>query len=43
MWDGNWKLVAAAFLASQCLTLVGPSAVQMAIAWYVAVETSSGA
>lgn len=43
MRDGNWKLVAAAFLASQCLTLVGSSAVQMAIAWYVAVETSSGA
>lgn len=43
MRDGNWKLVAAAFLASQCLTLVGSSAVQVAIAWYVAVETSSGA
>ena len=43
MRDGNWKLVAAAFLASQCLTLVGSSAVQMAIAWYVAVEASSGA
>lgn len=43
MRDGNWKLVAAAFLASQCLTLVGSSAVQMAIAWYVAVEMSSGA
>lgn len=43
MRDGNWKLVAAAFLASQCLTLVGSSAVQMAIAWYVAIETSSGA
>lgn len=43
MRDGNWKLVAAAFLASQCLTLVGSSVVQMAIAWYVAVETSSGA
>ena len=43
MRDGTWKVVAAAFLASQCLTLVGSSAVQMAIAWYVAVETSSGA
>lgn len=43
MRDGNWKLVAAAFLASQCLTLVGSSAVQMAIAWYAAVEASSGA
>ena len=41
METGNWGGVA--FLASQCLTLVGSSAVQMAIAWYAAVEASSGA
>lgn len=35
--------VAAAFLTSQCVTLLGSAAVQMAVAWYAAVETSSGA
>lgn len=39
----RWRAPAAAFLASQCITLLGSAAVQMAIAWYAAVETSSGA
>lgn len=39
---GTWKVRAVAFMASQCVTLLGSSAVQLAMAWYVAVETSSG-
>ncbi len=35
----RWRAPAAAFLASQCITLLGSAAVQMAIAWYAAVET----
>ena len=37
------KGVPAPFLTSQCVTLLGSAAVQMAVAWYAAVETSSGA
>lgn len=32
-----------AFLASQCITLFGSTLVQMAIVWYVALQTLSGA
>ena len=36
----RWRAPAAAFLVSQCITpLLGSAAVQMAIAWYAAVET----
>lgn len=38
-WRGNTLL----FLVSQCATLFGSTLVQMAIIWYVTLETSSGA
>lgn len=38
----GWKKKVIAFLASQCITLFGSSIVQMAIIWYVTLETSSG-
>lgn len=37
-WRGNTLL----FLVSQCVTLFGSTLVQMAIIWYVTLETSSG-
>lgn len=40
--EGTWKVRAAVFMTSQCVTLLGSSAVQLAMAWYVAVQTSSG-
>lgn len=38
----TWKRKTALFLASQCITLFGSMIVQMAIVWYVTLETSSG-
>ena len=38
----GWKKKVISFLASQCITLFGSSIVQMAIIWYVTLETSSG-
>ena len=39
----NWKSQAMLFLISQCITLFGSTLVQMAIVWYVTIQTSSGA
>lgn len=38
----NWKSQAMLFLISQCITLFGSTLVQMAIVWYVTIQTSSG-
>ena len=38
----TWKRKTTLFLASQCITLFGSMIVQMAIVWYVTLETSSG-
>lgn len=38
----TWKRKTTLFLASQCITLFGSMIVQMAIIWYVTLETSSG-
>lgn len=37
-----WKRQAILFLISQCITLFGSTLVQMAIIWYVTIQTSSG-
>ena len=37
-----WKSQAMLFLMSQCITLFGSTLVQMAIIWYVTIQTSSG-
>ncbi|MGN0374311.1 MAG: MFS transporter [Butyrivibrio sp.] len=37
-----WKSQAILFLISQCITLFGSTLVQMAIVWYVTIQTSSG-
>lgn len=39
----NWKGKTILFLISQCITLFGSTLVQMAIVWYVTLNTSSGA
>lgn len=39
----NWSRKTIVFLLSQCITLFGSTLVQMAIVWYVTLETSSGA
>ncbi len=39
----SWKRRTILFLISQCITLFGSTLVQMAIVWYVTLETSSGA
>ena len=39
----RWRRRAILFLASQSITLFGSTLVQMAIVWYVTLETSSGA
>ncbi len=39
----NWKKRTILFLISQAVTVLGSSVVQMAIVWYVTLETSSGA
>ena len=38
----TWKRQAMLFLISQCITLFGSTLVQMAILWYVTIQTSSG-
>ncbi|MGM9562612.1 MAG: MFS transporter [Faecousia sp.] len=38
----NWKRQAMLFLISQCITLFGSTLVQMAVIWYVTIQTSSG-
>ena len=38
----NWKSKAILFLISQSITLFGSTLVQMAIVWYVTLQTSSG-
>lgn len=38
----KWKSKAMLFLISQCITLFGSTLVQMAIVWYVTIQTSSG-
>ncbi|MGM9615493.1 MAG: MFS transporter [Oscillospiraceae bacterium] len=38
----SWKSQAILFLISQCITLFGSTLVQMAIVWYVTIQTSSG-
>lgn len=38
----NWKNQTMLFLVSQCITLFGSTLVQMAIVWYVTIQTSSG-
>ncbi len=38
----DWKKHTILFLISQCITLFGSTLVQMAIVWYVTMQTSSG-
>ena len=38
----TWKSQAMLFLIGQCITLFGSTLVQMAIVWYVTIQTSSG-
>ncbi len=38
----SWRKWTLLFLISQCITLFGSTLVQMAIVWYVTIETSSG-
>ncbi|MGI6153987.1 MAG: MFS transporter [Christensenellaceae bacterium] len=40
--QSNWKNKAILFLISQSITLFGSTLVQMAIVWYVTLQTSSG-
>ncbi len=40
--NSSWKKKTILFLISQCITLFGSTLVQMAIIWYVTMETSSG-
>ncbi len=39
----NWRKRTILFFASQCITLFGSQIVQMAIVWYVTLQTDSGA
>ena len=41
--QGNWRRRTIAFFASQCITLFGSQIVQMAIVWYVTLQTNNGA
>lgn len=41
--QSNWKIRTIAFFTSQCITLFGSQIVQMAIVWYVTLQTNSGA
>ena len=41
--QGNWRTRTILFFASQCITLFGSQIVQMAIIWYVTLQTNSGA
>ena len=38
----SWKFPAFRFLLSQSISLFGSTLVQMAIVWYVTLETASG-
>ena len=38
----DWKTRTVLFLVSQCITLFGSTLVQMAIVWYVTMQTASG-
>ena len=40
--QNHWKRKSLLFLISQCITLFGSMIVQMAIVWYVTLQTSSG-
>ncbi|MEY8357283.1 MFS transporter [Lachnospiraceae bacterium 54-53] len=40
--QSDWKKRTILFLISQCITLFGSTLVQMAIVWYVTMQTSSG-
>ena len=40
--DNLWKKKGVAFITSQAISLFGSSIVQMAIVWYVTMQTSSG-
>ena len=41
--SSGWQKRILLFLISQCITLFGSTLVQMALVWYAAMETSSGA
>ena len=41
--QSNWRKRTILFFASQCITLFGSQTVQMAIVWYVTLQTNSGA
>lgn len=41
-FQDGWRSRAVLFLASQCITLFGSTLVQMAVVWYVTLETGSG-
>ena len=41
--QSNWRKLTILFFASQCITLFGSQIVQMAIVWYVTLQTNSGA
>ena len=40
--DNLWKKKGTIFITSQAITLFGSSIVQMAIVWYVTMQTTSG-
>ena len=40
--QNGWRKKAVLFLVSQCITLFGSTVVQMAVVWYVTLETGSG-
>ena len=41
-FQDGWRSRAVLFLVSQCITLFGSTLVQMAVVWYVTLETGSG-
>lgn len=41
-FQDGWRSRAVLFLVSQCITLFGSTLVQMAVVWYVTIETGSG-
>ena len=41
--QSNWRKRTILFFVSQCITLFGSQIVQMAIVWYVTLQTNSGA
>ena len=40
--QSNWRKRAILFFTSQCISLFGSQIVQMAIVWYVTLQTNSG-